>query len=81
MGLYDTVTFECPKCQALIHRQSKAGACKLHEHGQSHVPSAIAASLLGDDIPCYACGGVFVVDTVLPPIHYVAMKLKEKDSE
>ena len=78
MGVYDTVTFECPKCRALVHEQSKAGDCSLHEYSQMRVPSAIAASMLGDDVYCLACGSVFVVDTVLPPVHYVAMQLKEK---
>ena len=79
MGIYDTVEFKCPKCNTSIYEQSKAGKCELRGYNQSRVPVAIADAFLGASVYCHGCGSNFVIDTVLPPVQYVSMELKERE--
>ena len=81
MSTYDTVEFECPKCSTKIYEQSKAGKREMECFEHSRVPTAIATSLYGDELFCHGCGARFKIDTVLPPIQYVALKLIELKQE
>lgn len=77
MGMFDTVTFECPACHAFIHEQSKAGECLLREYSQHKVPVAIAAQLYGDEVVCPDCGKRYEIDAEIPPMQCISTTLKE----
>ena len=78
MGMYDSVTFNCPKCGDKLIEQSKVGACKLKNYHQQSVPANIAMDLKDDKISCPVCGIRFIITCNVPR---VSLKLIDKSIE
>ncbi len=57
MGMYDEINFSCPKCDARVEFQSKAGECCLSSFHEGSVPVHIAEDIVGDTVAC-SCGAV-----------------------
>lgn len=55
MGMFDTVVFTCPRCDAQLEAQSKAGKCSLRTINSYEVPIAIAGDLKGESVWCEEC--------------------------
>lgn len=55
MGCYDTVVFQCPKCEKTFSVQTKAGRCTLSDFHQGAVPIEIASNLTGEIVHCEHC--------------------------
>jgi hypothetical protein len=55
MGMFDSVMFNCPKCNKVIEVQSKSGACTLACYEPDEVPAAIAGDIYGELVSC-ECG-------------------------
>lgn len=66
MGMYDTVRFFCPECDAAVDLQSKAGPCTLKDYSYREVPHGIAESLQGRIFTCAACRTGFTVHLYVP---------------
>jgi hypothetical protein len=56
MGMYDTVHWKCPLCEAENETQSKAGDCELKNYRITSVPAEIAASMMKHSEECKGCG-------------------------
>lgn len=56
MGCPDYIHTTCPKCQAAVKFQSKAGECKCRDYTIDAVPMEIASDLNGETIVCEGCG-------------------------
>ena len=74
MGMYDTVTFTCPRCEAQLENQSKAGDCTLQRFDQDSVPVVIAEDIREDTVYCETCQRSWTV-ALLEPITTVRMRL------
>lgn len=55
MGCYDTVTFRCPRCDATLEVQSKAGESDMAYFNETDVPVVIAKAIDGEELWCTAC--------------------------
>ena len=55
MGCYDSVLFQCPRCDKEIEVQSKAGECAMSHISPSEVPVVIAKSIEGETVRCPQC--------------------------
>jgi hypothetical protein len=76
MGMYDSVTFNCPSgCPDRLEVQSKAGPCLLGEIDQSEVPREIAEDVVGDTVRCDTCDLLWRVTIVSRST--VRMELRE----
>lgn len=64
MGMFDTVNFACPNCDANVDVQSKAGDCILRDISQWDVPTNIATDICGNEAYCEACKKSFTVTPV-----------------
>ncbi len=54
MGVFNTIGFTCPRCDAVLEAQSKVdGGCS--NYSSNEVPPAIAADIEGDTLYCEAC--------------------------
>jgi hypothetical protein len=42
MGMFDTITFRCPNCDAELSAQSKSGECLLNSYDRHAVPLSVA---------------------------------------
>jgi transcription elongation factor Elf1 len=67
MGMFDTVRFYCPECDAEKEVQSKAGPCRLITYEYRDVPRAIAESLEGEVFTCGDCGTRFEIGEYREP--------------
>jgi transcription elongation factor Elf1 len=65
MGMYDTILFNCPACNAEIQEQSKAGKCIMKTYSADSIPLNIAMDIDGNDLLCHECGKHFKIS--LPP--------------
>lgn len=61
MGMFDTVFFKCPTCNAELEEQTKSGECLLRRYHQSSVP-VVAVSGLDNKIYCDNCQSQFKVN-------------------
>jgi hypothetical protein len=55
MGMYDTVCWKCPTCEAENETQSKAGECKFKNYRITSVPANVAADLIRNPGYCVSC--------------------------
>jgi len=56
VGMFDSVTVRCPKCDEVVEFQTKAGGCTLQNYDADRgVPPAIAVDLQYDSEWCYDC--------------------------
>lgn len=67
MGMFDSVTFNCPRCRKAVEVQSKAGKCELAEHTSDAVPLAIAANIAGSHVWCEPCNERWTVVSINAP--------------
>lgn len=79
MGLYDTVTFRCPKCSNRLSEHSKAGACDLLAFDSGSVPLAVASDLQGNTLACLHCGQDWEIKLDAPGT--VRMYLEQPETE
>lgn len=59
MGMFDTVEWQCPKCNATNMTQTKAGTCELgHYHLGNGLPPSMAQDMAKykDGEKCKNCG-------------------------
>ena len=61
MGMYDTVKFVCPNCQATISVENKKGEPGSAGWGSGTVPTATAKQLIDTDVLCDECFASFVI--------------------
>lgn len=66
MGIFDTVYFKCPKCDAEIEEQTKAGDCGMRSYNCDSVPHEIGHDLVGIEIRCLECETLFQVVEIKP---------------
>ena len=77
MGMYDTITGNCPKCHERMEDQTKAGYCMLHEFNLD-MPISLdeARQIQGHIIQCSHCFAKFEISGDLPT-YKIHMQLKE----
>lgn len=61
MGMYDIVSFTCPRCDSKIEEQTKAGDCILADIDADEVPIVIAKSIEGNLVRCEKCDGLWTI--------------------
>ena len=76
--MYDTVYFNCPRCDNQVSTQSKAGDCTLRAIYQRSVPIEIAIDIQHDKIHCSNCEKTWTPIMSTTP-DTVPMYLIEKD--
>jgi hypothetical protein len=74
MGMFDTITFSCPHCGALVEEQTKAGECSLTNFGSDEVPANLAGDILGNTVYCAGCKQRWII-VQLPIPHSVRVGL------
>lgn len=81
MGVYDSVLFRCPRCQAEIEYQTKAGDCHLKDYDMAVVPVKIAVAIEGDPIVCPHCSNQFTIAVDAFMSRNLPLYLKPNDHE
>lgn len=66
MGMFDSVSFECPWCNKTTKVQSKAGDCMLNTYDSHSVPIGIAANLKDTVEYCDHCEQSFALRCEAP---------------
>jgi len=61
MGMYDTVIFNCPKCNGVIEEQSKAGERLLNNYSANEVPVDIANDIIYGEVYCGNCCTTYII--------------------
>jgi hypothetical protein len=60
MGVFNTIRFQCPRCDGVIEAQSKVdGGCA--DYSCREVPAIIAESIENEMVWCRACDRSYVV--------------------
>jgi uncharacterized Zn finger protein len=82
MGMFDTISVDCPKCSAKLHVQTKTGPCVLNTYSLDEIPVDMAEYLDGTIDNCGHCGYVFHIVLAEPlPKMTIKMKLEESKDE
>jgi ribosomal protein S27E len=74
MGMFDSVTVKCPRCEQNNTVQSKAGNCKLINYASTRVPVEIARDLDEYQIDCNNCG--YLITLEYPHQMFVSIEVK-----
>lgn len=61
MGLYNSIYFACPRCDARLEAQSKAGDTECSTFESNEVPVVIAKDIENETLHCEACDRDWVI--------------------
>lgn len=80
MGMYDSLSVNCPKCKKGLQLQSKSGACMLDVFTKEDLPVHVALGLDRDVVECQFCktNWRFELDSIPEVAKFTLMKTKEK---
>jgi DNA-directed RNA polymerase subunit RPC12/RpoP len=59
MGMFDTITIECPNCHFRKSVQSKAGPCMMMIYTKENAPVEVLLDISRESIKCDECGEKF----------------------
>jgi len=79
MGLFDIVTFVCPKCKKLTSEQTKVGRCLLGDFHEDAIPVEIAMYFQDTQHTCEHCNTKCIIRTKYPIVANIPMYLEEDD--
>ena len=76
MGMYDSYTTKCPKCDAELEIQSKSGECMLNNYTSKDLTPMVACGFDGVIIECQFCQTNFkVICNFLKPVKVEPVKV------
>lgn len=81
MGMYDTVSLECPDCGHVDEHQTKWGPCRLGEYDIHNAPLDAMEDFVQNPVYCSSCGCEYKVFVVRRPEYKVIKSKKDVDSD
>jgi len=85
MGCFDSLYFQCPKCNGIVKEQSKAGPCNLKEYSLSNAPLSVIADIQEegerDNLSCPHCKHSLELDVQRMVIPRLKLSIGEDEDE
>ncbi len=84
MGLYDSLTIDCPKCGNELELQSKSGRCCMDNFSKNNLTPEVAVGINGDIVRCQFCNSRIRLECNIPrrvKVRMVITKRRKFDYE
>lgn len=83
MGMFDTVSVNCPHCSGEIEIQTKDGPCVLANYtlNDLDIPIEVLRAVSNSPEECYHCHKHFIIDTKINYNYTCVIRPCEEDDE